>query len=141
LPALCASRFSGAPDVHGEVPELITSWHAAKRVAFNLGYAKSASKEWCVVEGVGGGLIPAGIAAAEQFLDGAEVERPSTAVAAAVRLFHHVLAHLVPVRRTLVIDGKCVSDDFLMFEVLNIRSVGPNLVLVPDASPLTDTSM
>ena len=28
-----------------------------------------------------------------------------------------------------------MSDDFLLVEVLNIRSIGPNLVFAPDATP------
>jgi diacylglycerol kinase family enzyme len=35
----------------------------------------------------------------------------------------------------VVIDGKEISDAFLLIEVLNIPSVGPNLVLGPGATP------
>ena len=36
---------------------------------------------------------------------------------------------------TLVADGTRISDEFLLVEILNIRSIGPNLVFGPDASP------
>jgi diacylglycerol kinase family enzyme len=35
----------------------------------------------------------------------------------------------------LTIDDKDYSDDYVLVEVMNIRSVGPNLFLAPDADP------
>ena len=34
-----------------------------------------------------------------------------------------------------MLDGHEMSDAFLLVEVLNIRSIGPNLVFAPDATP------
>jgi diacylglycerol kinase family enzyme len=56
-------------------------------------------------------------------------------VVTAVQTFHDVLTKLEPVRHTLVLDGASFSEELLLFEILNIRSVGPNLVLSADASP------
>jgi diacylglycerol kinase family enzyme len=56
-------------------------------------------------------------------------------VAAAMRAFHRTLADLAPQPWTISIDGTQMCDEFLLVEVLNIRSVGPNLVFAPDASP------
>jgi diacylglycerol kinase family enzyme len=46
-----------------------------------------------------------------------------------------VLSRLEPRRSMLTIDGEAIAGDFLLVEILNIRSVGPNLVLSPDADP------
>ena len=35
----------------------------------------------------------------------------------------------------LQIDGKIYDGEYLMVEVLNIRSIGPNIMLSPDADP------
>ena len=134
LPMGTANNIAKSLRIDADISKLISSWHAARRVPFDLGRVRAGSKEWLMVEGAGGGLIPSGIAAAERVLDPAD-EHPSVEVAAAVRLFYNVLQELEPVRRTITVDGRRLSEELLMFEVLNIRSVGPNLVLAPDATP------
>jgi diacylglycerol kinase (ATP) len=134
LPLGTANNIATSLGIDRGVPELISSWHRAGRVPFDLGHARAGSKEWLVVEGLGGGLIPAGIAAAQRALESVEAP-PSVELVAAVQLFYNVLTELEPVRRTITVDGRQLSEELLMFEVLNIRSVGPNLVLAPDATP------
>jgi len=46
-----------------------------------------------------------------------------------------VLSRLEPRRWTLRLDGEEITGDFIAVEVLNTRSVGPNLVLSQDADP------
>jgi diacylglycerol kinase family enzyme len=134
LPLGTANNIAASLNLRRDVPQLISSWERARPVPFDLGHARTQSKEWLIVEGVGGGLLPAGIAAAKPALDYAEAH-PSHEVAAAVRLFSKALKELRPVRRTITVDGMPLTRDLLMFEVLNIRSVGPNLMFAPTASP------
>ena len=134
LPLGTANNIAASLDLSRDVPQLIASWDRARPIPFDLAHARARSKEWLIVEGVGGGLLPAGIAAAKPALDYAEAH-PSHEVAAAVRLFSRALKDLPAVRRTITIDGVPLTRDLLMFEVLNIRSVGPNLVFAPTASP------
>lgn len=133
LPLGTANNIATSLDIGGDVPQLIASWHDARRVPLDLGSARAGSKEWVIVEGVGGGLIPAGIAAAQDELE-FEDTHPSAEVIAAAQLFYDVMETLEPKRRTITIDGRRMSQDLLLFEVLNMRSVGPNLILAPDAS-------
>jgi diacylglycerol kinase family enzyme len=135
LPLGTANNIATTLGLHAPVPELIASWSTARRVPFDLGFARSASKEWLVVEGVGGGLMPAGIERAQSESEHRDDIPPAAEVAAAVRSFHDTLVDLEPHPWTLVLDGQEMSDAFLLVEVLNIRSIGPNLVFAPDASP------
>ena len=138
LPLGTANNVATSMGIGGEMTELIASWHRARRVPSDLGHARAGSKTWLVVEGAGGGLIPAGIAAAERqrhSQEEAAPPHPSAEVATAVRAFYDVLDDLEPVRPRISLDGVVFSEDLLLFEILNIRSVGPNLVLSPDASP------
>jgi diacylglycerol kinase (ATP) len=57
-------------------------------------------------------------------------------VAEAVRAIREVLSRLQPGEWTIVADGARTTGEFLLVEVLNIRSIGPNLVLSADATPL-----
>lgn len=138
LPLGTANNIARSLSINAAIPELVASWDSARRVSFDLAYARIASTEWLVVEGAGGGLMPAGIAAAQRAQQQhREEESGATATPArALHMFYDVLLNLAPSRWTLVVDGRRISDDFLLVEVLNIRSVGPNLVFSADATPL-----
>ena len=102
LPLGTANNVATSMGIGGEMTELIASWHRARRVPFDLGHARAGSKTWLVVEGAGGGLIPAGIAAAERqrhSQEEAAPPHPSAEVATAVRAFYDVLDDLEPVRQ------------------------------------------
>ena len=107
----------------------------------DLSLSRGALAELCtrhqavIVEGIGGGLLPAGIARVESAYRQHKPSTPSAEVDAAVRAFRDTLAELAPQPWTISIDGAQMTDEFLLVEVLNIRSVGPNLVFAPDASP------
>jgi diacylglycerol kinase (ATP) len=135
LPLGTANNIATSLGVSAPTPELVRSWSTARRAPFDLGFAHAAQKHWLVAEGVGGGLVPAGIARAQQNRRGRGDLAPAAEVAAAVRSFRDALADLEPCPWTLVADGKTISGEFLLVEALNIRSIGPNLVLGPDAIP------
>jgi diacylglycerol kinase (ATP) len=135
LPLGTANNIASSLGVSAAASDLVASWATARRVPFDLGRARAASKEWLVVEGVGGGLVPAGIARAQAELNARPKMPPSHEVDAALRTFRDALLDLAPQPWTLAIDGQRISDDFLLVEVLNIRSIGPNLIFAPDATP------
>ena len=135
LPLGTANNIATSLGVKGEITDLIAAWPTARRVPFDLGCARARSKEWLVVEGVGGGLVPAGIARAQADQQARDEMAPTAEVAAAVRTFRDALIDLTPRPWTIALDGRPIADEFLLVEVLNIRSIGPNLVFGPDADP------
>jgi diacylglycerol kinase family enzyme len=135
LPLGTANNIAASLGLSGTIPELIVSWTNARRVSLDLGCARAGSKEWPIVEGAGGGLVPAGIARAKAAWTRREEGAPAAAIAAAVRAFHDALGDLEGHPWTLVVDGRTIADTFLLVEALNIQSIGPNLVLAPDANP------
>ena len=68
---------------------------------------------------------------------GAESDHADVAakVIADIRHYHEVLLRMKPCRFTLAADGSDFSGDYLLVEVLNIGSIGPNIVFSPDVSP------
>jgi diacylglycerol kinase family enzyme len=134
LPLGTANNIARSVGIDGSIAKLIAHWHDARRRPLDLGIVRGAWGEHRFVEGVGGGLVPAGIAAmkAEPANDSEDAD---ARVARAVRKYHDVLSRLEPRRWTVTINGTTEEREFLIFEVLNIRSVGPNLVLFPDADP------
>ena len=133
LPLGTANNIARSLGIEGSVPELISGWSRAALRPLDVGVARGAWGESGFVEAVGGGLIPHGIAAMERRPAPKEAEDAEARLARAVRTYREVLLDLTARPWRLRIDGQRVDGEFLMVEVLNISSVGPNLVLSPDA--------
>ncbi len=134
LPIGTANNIAKTLGISGSIAELIREWDTARRRPLDLGIVSSSSGDAYFLEGVGGGLIPAGITAMED--EPPDEDESSTArVAIAVRKYRDILSRLIPRQWRLTVDGTPMIGEFLLVEVLNIRSVGPNLVLAPDADP------
>ena len=135
LPLGTANNIATSLGLEASPRELISSWTTARRRPLDSGFARAGSKQWLIVEGAGGGFVPAGIRRAEAEQKQQRENAPGAEVAAAVRAFRDALVELEPREWTFTIDGKQLSGTFLLVEALNIRSIGPNLVFAPDADP------
>ena len=113
--------------------ELIACWNTAGRRRVDLGTARGPWGERRFVEAVGMGLVPASIASTK--VEPLSAGDAMSAIASAVERYSQVLSRLEPHRLTLRLDGTEIEGDFLLVEVLNTRSVGPNVVLNEDADP------
>jgi diacylglycerol kinase (ATP) len=125
------ARSVGTPD---SIDDVIDGWETARRVPLDLGVADGVWGRQYFVEGVGGGLLATAIADMHKRSDGDELPARSK-LAGAIRTISEVLSRLQPVEWTVVADGARTTGEFLLVEVLNIGSIGPNLVLSPDANP------
>jgi diacylglycerol kinase family enzyme len=130
LPLGTANNIAKSLCVDGPLDMLIESWTQAEPLMLDLGIARGEWGEQVFFESVGAGLIPSGIGAARAE-NGASTSKPEDAV----QMFRDALARLEPQPWTLVIDGQQQSGEFLLVEVLNMPSIGPNLVLSDEADP------
>ena len=63
------------------------------------------------------------------------VEHPTTPVEEAARNILQALDAYRPVQRHVLADAEDLSGRYLLVEAMNIRSLGPRIVLAPDAHP------
>ena len=134
LPLGTANNIALSLGIEGSVADLVAGWTRAIPRPLDLGVARGAWGESQFVEAVGSGLVSRAIAEVEG--EPPDPDRdPAARLLHAARRFRDVLARLRPHRATLTLDGARMSGDFLLVEVLNIRSVGPNLVVSEDADP------
>ena len=133
LPLGTANNIAKSLCCDGPIETLMESWEHAAPQPLDLGTARGVWGERVFIESVGAGLIPAGIAAAKshQGREDTATSKPTDAL----RIFRDVLARLEPRRWTITIDGLAMTGEFLLVEVLNMPSIGPNLVLSREASP------
>ena len=133
LPLGTANNIAKSIGIDAALPELIESWTHAAPEPFDLGTASGRQGDFLFVEGIGGGLIPSGISAAIAAGED-ETAEPEARVAAAIEHFRAALIQLTSCPFSLNVDGVDRSGDFLLVEVLNIPSVGPNIVLSSSVS-------
>jgi diacylglycerol kinase family enzyme len=134
LPLGTANNIARSVGIAHSIDDVIADWATAERVPLDLGVADGVWGQRYFVEAVGGGLIATAIADMDTRSDGDELPVRSR-LAGAIRTIGDVLSRLQPVEWTIVADGTRTTGKFLLVEVLNIRSIGPNLVLAPDADP------
>jgi diacylglycerol kinase family enzyme len=135
LPLGTANNIAKSLSSDGPLDTLVAAWARTAPLSLDMGFARSEWGQRIFFESVGAGLIPSGISAAkaqeENTPAGSSTVKPEDAVAT----FRDVLARLEPQRWTIALDGQEETGDFLLVEVLNIPSIGPNLVLSDEANP------
>jgi diacylglycerol kinase family enzyme len=133
LPFGTANNIARSLGIGGDdIGALVDGWAAARRITTDLGIARGDWGERRFVEGLGGGLVPAAIAAMVRSKS-SEALSPPAKLARAIRTFRETLSAIEPTRITLSVDGDEQTHDVILLEVMIMRSVGPNLILAPDA--------
>jgi diacylglycerol kinase family enzyme len=134
LPLGTANNIALTLGIDAPADDLIRGWTTARRQSFDLGTVRGSLGDRRFVEGVGVGLVPAGIAAATAEPPD-QTRRALSNLARTVQLYRDALERLRPTDATLEVDSVRMSGTFLSIEVFNIPFVGPHLVLAPEANP------
>jgi len=118
-----------------DVPErIIESWAHSDRKPFDVGILEGLDEPTFFLEGFGYGLFPKLMLEMKKRKKN-HIDDPREQLKAALELLLE-LAKDAPVKKCkLQIDGIDCSGEFLLVEVMNIRSIGPNLLFAPDADP------
>ena len=124
-----------AKTLHGDASceELVSGWNTASRRRVDVGVVNGTWGERRFLEAVGVGLVPTCIVSADtEPLSGDDA---ASNLVSALERYREVLSVFKPRRWTLRLDGVEVTGEFILAEVLNTRSVGPNIVLSDETDP------
>ena len=133
LPIGTANNIAKTLGLVGDARELVRSWSDGGAGPLDIGEVGGPGASRRFVEGVGGGWIADLLARAKEVEDdfrllGRETDR-------AMHMLAHLLRDAEPAPWGIVAGGRELSGDYLAVEILNIRFVGPNVPLAPDADP------
>lgn len=103
------------------------------RYPLDIGAAAWGKKRAFVMEGAGVGVFP--LLMKKMKKHPAEDKSPEKKLENTLQLLEQVVQKMRPVEVGILADGVCYDGRYLLVELLNIPSVGPNLVLAPDANP------
>jgi diacylglycerol kinase family enzyme len=115
--------------------ELVRAWPHARRVRLDVGTARGPWGEKPFIEGVGAGLFACLLGSSDPARKLAQTRQPGERVALALEILKRQAADCRPIEIEGDIDGEAFSGRYLLFEVVNLRYVGPSLFLAPDSQP------
>ena len=134
LPTGTANNIARSVGTHASLEDASRRWRTRDPQKFDVGVVVGDWGESRFVEGVGAGFIPAGIREMDARPPD-EQDSTESKLEQAIAKYRAILSQLRPRPTTLTLDGIVTNGDFLLVEVLNIRSIGPNLELSHEASP------
>jgi diacylglycerol kinase (ATP) len=135
LPLGTANNIAKALGVEGSPGQVIAGLASAQPRRFDAGLARGAWGEAHFVEAVGVGLFAVTMCLVERRADHREgrAEHEDLGLTRDLRYMKRVLRDLRPRAWHIEVDGDDLSGDYLLCEVMNIPSIGPNLRLAPGA--------
>lgn len=140
LPMGTANNISKSLGLVGSTEKLIASWAKERRRKFTFGAAKSPWGRELFVEAVGVGLFSRAITILDHVDKKGEVDFANTEhkVGRDLTALIVLLSEYSPMDLKVTVDGREMAGPFLLFEIMNIKHVGPNLRLAPDADTSDD---
>lgn len=133
LPSGTANNFAKTLDISpgwSDFERRVVAWKLKK---IDIGAITNLRKANFFLEGLGYGLIPKLIKRMEE--DKLEAETADQELRVALEKLVEIAEQYSPRRAKITVDGQVYENDYLLVEVLNIKSVGPNLILAPNANP------
>ena len=133
LPLGTANNIAKTMQQETNPKKIIKAWEGGKTKRVDIGRIANLKEASFFLEGLGYGLFP--YLMMEMKKREVEYDSPEEELRGALQKMHTILESYEPHYCKLVIDGSDHSGRFLLAEVMNIRSIGPNIVLSPLADP------
>lgn len=134
LPLGTANNIAKTLELEGKHEELIKSWHNERHKNFDVGKICNLEDTSFFLESMGFGIFP--YLMKQMAKKGKEeIEDPAEKMMAALKLLHQSIFSYEPKYCNLKIDGLDHSAKYLLVEIMNTKSIGPNLFLAPNADP------
>lgn len=134
LPLGTANNIGKTLEIEGETADIIRGSRNGKLKKYDVGRIYGLTDASFFLESFGYGLFPYLMQEMEKVDDDLK-DTPEKKIQAALNVLHKITATYEPGFCKLIIDGSDHSGHFLMAEVMNTKSIGPNLVLSPNGDP------
>lgn len=136
LPMGTANNISKTLGLSGvPLQQLIRGWQHAKSRWLDVGVIDGPWGRRFFIEGVGMGLFVRTMLEIDAMDALGHLDNAKDKVAQALSILSERLDSFPARHLSLVLDGKDLSGEYIMLEVMNIRFVGPNLFVAPAGNP------
>ena len=134
LPYGTANNIAKTLDIRDNPVEIMRGWHDAGLKKFDVGKIEGLDKPSFFLESFGYGLFPKLMQQMKKQKKN-DIEDPKEKLRVALVMLLELIMDASPKKCSVRINDRDYSGEFLLVEVMNIRSIGPNLNLAPDADP------
>jgi diacylglycerol kinase (ATP) len=134
LPMGTANNIAKTLQIQGDANELVKAWHHKKTTAMDAAIIKGLPDDNFFIEGFGYGIFPQLMVEMKK-LDKKKLDTPAKEMTKALEVLHNIVLNHEANYCRIVVDGVSHTGHFILAEVMNICSVGPNLQLAPEANP------
>lgn len=135
LPLGTANNIAKTLNITGEPIDIIRSWQNSKLKKFDVGILDDDDEDQdsFFLESFGYGMFPYLMLEMQKHKE--KNLEPGEKMQKALEILHQILLSYPSKDCSLIIDGKDHSGKFLLVEIMNTRSIGPNLFLSPQGDP------
>lgn len=134
LPFGTANNIAKTLGITGEPHEIIKGWKNHEIKKYDVGRIDGVKKHKFFIESYGHGVFPRLMKEMKK-LDKSQFEGPEQKITTALQLLFQIIQNYKTKICKLNIDGKDYTGKFLLVEIMNTTSIGPNLHLAPFADP------
>jgi diacylglycerol kinase (ATP) len=134
LPLGTANNIAKTLGVHVDPEENIQSWEKGIIQKYDIGNIEGMKEPNVMMESFGYGIFPYLMLEMEKLSDDKK-DTPEKELQSALELLYKIIQSYKPRFCKLKVDGSDHSGQFLLVEVMNIRSIGPNVNISPYANP------
>lgn len=134
LPLGTANNIAKSLGINGHAKEVISNIAEEKKKEFDVGRLKGIEEGSIFLESFGYGIFPSLMKVMkEKPVD--ESKTPEEELKAALERVHNIILSQAAESFDITIDGMQHTGKYIMVEVMNITSIGPNLGLSPNSDP------
>lgn len=134
LPHGTANNLAATLGIDGEADEIIKSWTKGQLKKFDIGKVYGLEDDLFFLEGFGCGIFPRLMKAMSK-VELPEDSSKDDRIKLARVMLHEIVLTYKPVACHIIADEVEYSGNYIMVEVMNAKSIGPNLELAPEADP------
>lgn len=134
MPLGTANNLAGALGISSDPEQIMSILRDGRQIDLDIGSVEGLASERFFIEGLGLGFLAETMQAVHRIKK--ESRHPvQEEMRAALEMLRLLAAESEMVELDLELDGRDHSGAYILVEVMNIRSVGSNIVLAPDADP------
>ncbi|HWL00432.1 MAG TPA: diacylglycerol kinase family protein [Parapedobacter sp.] len=134
MPSGTANNFAKTLEIQPHLDEFERCIKTWKPKQIDIGLVNNLRNARFFIEGLGCGIVPELIKKMRD-IDLSAVHTAERELEMALKTLLEIVKTYPAKSAKVMVDGKRYDDEYLSVEVLNIRSIGPNLVLAPHADP------
>lgn len=134
LPLGTANNIARSLGIEGHIDDIIKNIQTRRLKKFDVGRIKGHKNDMLFLESFGFGVLPHLMKNMQEKPE-RDLVSPDENIRIALQELHKLVMNYPGQPYTVIIDNTPFTDHYILIELMNTSSIGPNLVLSPDADP------